>query len=297
MTKTGYIHSSLRSISHKKWELFIVSRILQKLDDDEVEFVTQQLVRKPDGKRFLTDIYFPQFNIHLEVDERHHLDSVEMDRLREKDIIQATEHSIKRIEIFDQSRNEKSLDEIRTQTDEFIEKIRVLKKEKQNDGSFAPWDWDYRFSSAPVIDRGYLAVADNVTFRHQIEALRCFGFKGKGWQKGVWNIQDGSRDKVWFPRLYRHFIWNNEISADGSTIRQYATNEEGRIHNAKSLEDFAAKLSEGRWPENVIIFAKSKDSLGTNLLRYVGTFQVNLESSSEHFIQFDLLRTREDVRV
>ena len=81
------------------------------------------------------------------------------------------------------------------------------------------------------------------------------------------------------------------------TIRAHAINEEAKQSNAKTLERRASDVSQGRLPENVIVFAKAKDSLGYNLLRYVGTFQVNFDSSSADYIQFDLVRTREAVRV
>ena len=47
--KTEYIHLSLKKISHKKWEYFLISRILHRLDDFEIEFVSQQLVRCTDA--------------------------------------------------------------------------------------------------------------------------------------------------------------------------------------------------------------------------------------------------------
>jgi hypothetical protein len=291
MTKTDYILRSLAKIRHKGWELFIISRILHKLEDDEIEFVAQQLVRGSDGKRYLTDLFFPQFGIHLEVDEWQHLNSYEADRLREQDIVQATEQDMYRIPIFNEDRSAKSISEIRAHTDSFVEHIRKLKHNREGEKTFEPWDFDTKYSSETVISRGYIDIADNVTFRLQVDALRCFGFAGRGWQKGAWNIPDGTGDWVWFPRLYKHYIWNNEISADGTHIFQRAMNDQGRKHNAIQNEK-ARSTNQG----NVIVFAKAKDALGENVLRYVGTFRHNTASSHEGAVQFDRVNTREKVR-
>lgn len=296
ITKADYILRSLAKIAHKRWELFVVSRIIHQLDDD-IEFVTQQLVRGQDGQRYLTDLFFPQLGVHLEIDERHHIKGANGDRLRELDIVQVTEHQIKRIKIFDDFQTEKPINEIRQASDEFLDVIRTRRREVEATGNFIPWDWETRYSAEPVIKRGHLDISDNVTFRLQAEALRCFGFAGKSIQRGTWNIPDGSGDWVWFPRLYHHSNWNNELSVDGKTLRAHAVNDEGKKRISRDLEKRSADVSQGKLPENVIVFAKAKDSLGHNLLRYVGTFQVNVTSSSDSFIQFDRLRAREDVRV
>lgn len=292
-TKTDYILESLRKIAHKKWELFIISRIIHKLDDGELEFITQQLVRMPNhGRRFLTDLYFPQLDRHLEVDERFHLENLEKDRRREQDIVQTTQHNVSHISTANRDKTEKPLELICEEVDQFVDLIQELKALKQRDGKFIPWDWEFRYSSAPIIERGYLDCEDNVTFRLQVEALRCFGFSGKGYQRGAWKIPDETGDWVWFPRLYEHYIWHNEMSDDGKIIFQRALNKDGQAHNAMTLEK-----SRGEPDGNVIVFAKAKDSLGANLLRYVGTFRRNFAVSNADAIQFDLVKTREKVRV
>ena len=292
MNKTEYILRSLSRIRHKKWEYFVVSRIIHRIDDRDIEFVTQQQVRLPDGTWKLTDLFFPQFGIHLEVDEPPHLSRKREDLRREQDIILATSHRIERLKVLDEAEAEKSLDQICSEADEFAEKILREKEMMLASGEFLPWDLESRYLSAPVIERGYLDVADNVTFRVQVEALRCFGFQGNGWQKGAWKIPDKTNDWVWFPRLYSHHIWKNELTPDGQHIFQRAANEEARQHNARQNVQAAASEKRGK----IIVFAKSKDALGANLLRYVGTFQHNIDASTDKAIQFDLVSTREKVR-
>lgn len=286
-TKSDYILKSLKKLSHKTWELFIITRILHKLDDDCVEFVTQQLVKRPDGRRAHTDIYFPQLDLHLEIDEPHHSNQLHDDDVREQDIIMVTGHKIKRIKI-----EGKTLPTIRSETDNFIQTVKELKRARIERGDFAAWDWVKKFSAKPIIDKGYMAVADNVTFRTQAEAMRCFGFTGKGFQRGAWIIPDGTQDIVWFPRLFTHNIWENELSADGKHIFERAINDEAVKSIAKQLKE-----SKDCPDRKFIVFAKAKDSLGANLLRYVGIFRLNLFASTERVIRFDLLRTKEYVGI
>ncbi|WP_323716132.1 AbaSI family restriction endonuclease [Paracoccus aminovorans] len=79
MSKDDYILRSLSKTRHKRIEHFVVNRIYHLLDDPEIEFVCQQLVRRSDGPA-LTDMYFPQFRLHLEVDEPFHERNVEADQ-------------------------------------------------------------------------------------------------------------------------------------------------------------------------------------------------------------------------
>lgn len=82
------------------------------------------------------------------------------------------------------------------------------------------------------------------------------------------------------------------MTADGSHIFQRALTDDGRIHNSKQNKDAVSTN-----PRNEIVFAKAKNVLGENLLRYIGTYQQNVENSNDDAIQFDLVRTRENVRL
>lgn len=291
ISKDEYILRSLRKIAHKKWELFIVARILHKLDDDSVEFVTQQLVRLKDGRRALTDLYFPQFTLHLEIDEPHHPKQLKDDERREQDIVEETGHEFHRIAIAGANGADSNLSLVRADVDEFVETLRARKRDQDSSGNFEPWDWETRYSPDRFIAKGEISVSDNVVFRRQIDALRCFGFQGKGWQKGAWRLRDGSNDVVWFPRLYEHGMWRNELSQEGTVIYERALNQQGRASVAKQRWE-AQNCKEPKW----IVFAKGKDPLGFNLLRYVGTFAMNFDDVSDDYIRFDRLRTTEKIR-
>lgn len=290
LTKTDYILRSLQKIRNKKWEFFIVSRIIHALDDDEIEFVTQQYVRREDGAYALTDLYFPQFDLHLEIDEPHHEKELakQKDTLRTRDLVLVTGHKIERLKIQKEDGTLKSLSEIRSEVDEFVKKIRIQKTMKSD---FLPWNLETRYSPAPVIERGVVKIADNVVFRTQIDAMRCFGFKGNGWQKGAWTIPDGSNDYLWFPRLFEHGMWRNELSEDGTEIHERAIDSDGRASIQKQRRDIREMPN-----RKAIVFAKAKDALGYSLLRYVGTFQPRRSETDPDVISFDRIATSEKIR-
>jgi len=133
---------------------------------------------------------------------------------------------------------------------------------------------------------------------HKIEAMLCFGFTGKGWQRGAWGIKDGTDDVLWFPRLYEHGMWHNELVNEGTRICERAR-KEGDIINAEAIASIKKQKEDGeKHPHRKhIVFAKARDSLGFNLLRYVGTFTVNFNESTDDNLIFDRVSEQEDVRL
>ena len=91
-SKDDYILRSLSKISHKKWELFIVSRIIHNLEDPEIEFSCQQAIKtKKRDKPYLTDLCFPQLKLYLEVHESYHENEKQKltDKHRKREILDA----------------------------------------------------------------------------------------------------------------------------------------------------------------------------------------------------------------
>src|SRR5690606_23199633 len=102
MNLLEYNLRQLRRSYKKKYENYVVSRIFHSVNRfEDVQMVTQQYVKRPEGFA-LTDLYFPQFKLHVEVDELHHeaTKNIIEDNYRELDIINATEgHRFRRIKI------------------------------------------------------------------------------------------------------------------------------------------------------------------------------------------------------
>ena len=84
--KLEYMERLFAKISKKKTESYVISRIWHQLDDDRVKFVVQQYVRIDKGKYALADLYLPQLNLFIEVNEPVHEANIERDKLRNEKI-------------------------------------------------------------------------------------------------------------------------------------------------------------------------------------------------------------------
>jgi hypothetical protein len=253
--KSEYIVRSLSKIKHKKWELYVVSRIVHLLDDLEVEFVCQQQVRKKDGGRYLTDLFFPQLEFYLEIDEEHHFTpgSQQFDKLREREIFEVSSFSEERISV-----NDRDIIDINKDVETFLKKIRLKKQEMSRKNEFVPWDFRSRYDPKKYISKGYIDVKENVVLRRQVDVLNIFGAQYKGWQKGWWNIK-GTNMGVWFPRLYVSKDWSNELSEDGTTITEQKTD--------KSLIEYEES------GKTRIVFGHYSNVLGQIVYKFVGIFE------------------------
>gem|GEM_PF-5011018 len=98
MNKKEFLLRQFAKTNKKNYENYVVTRVIHKLDDPTVKFITQQYVSRPERRRALTDLYIPQIAFHVEIDEGHHKNIVEVDMVREADIIDATGHTIVRVD-------------------------------------------------------------------------------------------------------------------------------------------------------------------------------------------------------
>jgi len=302
-SKDDYILRSLSKISHKKWELFIVSRIIHNLDDPEIEFSCQQAIRsKNERKPFFTDLCFPQLNLYLEIHEKYHLKKKQKlsDKHRKREILNAVNFEEKIIKVFNEKKpyisdpknpdkvkiNFKKLDEVVIEVDQFIDEIKKRKKQLVQTDQFIPWNYENRFNPDPHIERGYIDVSDNVVFRRQRDALELFGYpkEKKDIQQGSWNIkQDGKKGEktVWFPKSYDNKKWVNVLSDDFRTLT--------------SSPKIKGK-NRGKGLGKAIIFTHYKNLLGETVYKFLGEFhqpENNLENTTEHV--YKRVKTRIDL--
>ena len=186
MDKKEYIVNQLKRTFHKKYENYCITRIIHKLDNEYIQFITQQLFKRPDGKFALADLYFPQLNISVEIDEPHHLTQKEADKQRTLDIIKADQEIRKkytgiediildpieesRIEI----REESSIEEINNEIDIVINKIE-LKISAMGD-KFVPWKNVYEPASY-YIKKGFIEKNDNAKFKTIDEIGKLFNIE------------------------------------------------------------------------------------------------------------------------
>lgn len=281
MNQLEYIARQFSRAQKKAYEHYVVTRIWHQLDDTEIKFVTQQYVKRPEGIA-LTDIYFPQLRVHVEIDEGHHFGKdgkrVINDKVREADIISATGHIIQNIVVAG-----KSLNEVNEQVSNIVE---YLKAAKLQNNDFKPWNFEAEQNPLTYIQRGYIDLQDDVAFRTMVNAANCFGNNYK--PNAIW--RGGARHPdpnkiIWFPKLYENSEWNNSVSDDDQVIIEVCKDSNKRItHIDKSKEKAELKR---------VVFARVISPLGDVMYRFKGEYKLDLvETSYDKGVVFKRIGTR-----
>lgn len=259
--KLDFISRQLARTYRKRFEQYVITRIWHLLDDTDIKIITQQYIVRPNG-RALTDLYFPQFSLHIEVDEEYHLNQSEQDKLRDSDIINATGHEIIRIST---SKGLQSLNE------EIEQVVKLIKYKKQNCANFIKWDLGMEQDSNTYIQRGYIDLSDDVAFDKIVSAVNCFGHNYAGWQRGGASHAFEEGTIIWFPKLFPNGEWDNIITDDENTIYERNVNDD------KAVAHIEKTISEGIHTR--IFFAKVKDSLGKTKYRFKGKYTLSVEET------------------
>lgn len=279
MDKKEYIIRQLDRAKNKKYEAYVVTRIIHLINDFSIKFITQQYVTRPEG-RALTDLFFPQFGLHIEVDEGQHFinNNIKEDKIREADIINATGHEILRVDVT------KSFESINTEINGIVKKIKKLR----NDNYFIPWDIDAEYNPKTYISKGYIDVSDNVAFKTIKDACNCFGHNYSGYQRAGAS-HPNSDIMLWFPKLFPNGEWNNKISNDERTITEKNEN------NLKAKEHVISHINNRKKHQHQrIVFAKVKGNLGDVLYRFRGLYKLDIQKSNE---KIGLVWMRTKIRV
>ena len=90
MDKKEYIVNQIKKSfgNGKKYENYCVTRIIALIDNLDIQFVTQQMFKRKEKDIAYADLYFPQINLWVEVNEGYHKNNIENDKLRTKEVIQ-----------------------------------------------------------------------------------------------------------------------------------------------------------------------------------------------------------------
>lgn len=280
--KLEYMERLFAKISKKKTESYAISRIWHQLDDDRVKFVVQQYVRIDKDKYALADLYLPQLNIFIEINEPFHENNIERDKLRNEKIMDITHSELCTIvcgtKTKDQDGKEvihwKPLDEIHRQITEVVSLIKQRISELGE--NFKPWDDVSTLSVEYHRNKGYLRVEDNECLRTVDDVAAVFGTKPK--HRGFLRTSGaGVPNKkgwiIWWPNT-NHTRWCNELSPDGMYIYEYPTKENKSVTQVDHLKQWLAAPEETR-----VTFLRSEDDLGFCFYRFVGVFRLNKEKS------------------
>ena len=274
-----YMERLFAKISKKKTESYVISRIWHQLDDDRVKFVVQQYIRRTQDKYALADLYLPQLNVFIEINEPFHKNNEEVDKIRNEEIVNKTHSELRVIDCGYITKDKddkdeihwKSIDEIHRQVTEVV--ILIRQRIAELGDSFRPWDEASTLTVEHHRDKGCLKVEDNECLRTTEDVAAVFGTKAKhrGFLRASGAAVPGKKNEiVWWPNT-DHRLWHNELSEDGLFIYEYPKAEEKR---AEHLRHWLSTPEETR-----ITFLRYKDDLGFCFYRFVGVFRLDRDKS------------------
>lgn len=288
MDKIEYITNQLKKTFGKKYENYCITRIYNKLDRDDVQFVTQQWVKGKDKKIYYKDLYLPQLGIWIEIDEKHHEKQEEMDKERTKSIkkIEKISNKVKKkYSALDEVLNEpsdpiriyvygKTIDEINKKVDDVVDKIN--KKIKELGNKFEPWDAAL-IPPEKYIKDGYIRSSYYSKFRVIRDIAKIFGKERPNVRHGYIKVK---KDKyIWCPILKIHGFeckeneWENEINDDGTIIK-----EKQKIDNKNYLN----VLNEN---ETRYVFVKYKHPSYNYIYKFLGVYVLDKEKTKKEKIR------------
>lgn len=243
--KKDYLVKTLSRTKRKDYENYVVNRLYSQLDDLDIKPMTQKYVKRTlngTSGYALIDLYFPQFNIGIEVDEAHHISQEELDRLRTEDIVSA-------IDGYDERRIIVSNRTILEINDDINKETKYIKQKKQNqvaNGTFKKWEeipTEIYFKSKEKI-----TIDDDIEFETINDASNIiFGTEYNGQQQSYFPIPTITNKRVmaWFPKLAVEKDgqlvavssgWNNTLNDEKDTIVEYNENGKNADINMDMLE-------------------------------------------------------------
>lgn len=270
--KLDYISRLLQRTSGKRIENYVISRTWHLLDNYDIKMSPQQYVKREDGQYALTDVYFPQIKLHLEVNEPAHYDS---EKTIERDLKRKQEIEAKGYQVFVIDCRE-DLMGIHTQIDNLVTLIKSQIEEQINKGIFKPWKPENEHNPIFWKEKEVINVSDEVSFYTIEDICLLFdadfqktkrGFLRKG---GISNPKN-TNQIIWWPSEGTRNGWLNRFDEKEGTITETHSDEEKKEKHFKSLSE----------NEHIrIVFFHNKDVLGFVNYKFVGVFTIDREKSN-----------------
>ena len=262
--KREYLIKTLSRTKRKDYENYVIGAIWHRLNNLEIKPVSQQYVKRGDGKYALLDLYFPQINVGIECDEAYHENNTEPDKIREANVEQALT-SMQTGKDFTLIRINANTDvvELERQINEAVKRIQELYE------SYGCPKWsEEKDSVEKVTASGELSLYDNLQFNRIIDIAKCFGRDYKAMQASTFFINPHTL--VWCPKLAVEIGgelkapsaagWLNILSENWDKITTIVP--EDKEHHEKYRNP---KL-------DILVFAQSKNNLGQTTYNFLGVY-------------------------
>lgn len=268
--RTDHISRLFQKMSNKRLESYVVSRIWHTLNDEDIKIVPQQFVKNENGKYALTDLYLPQFGLHIEVNEPAHYFSQEKeyrDAIRKREIERNSNHQVIEIDC------RGTLAYINNQVDVCVDKIKKAKISQIEEKKFKPWETESDFTVEFHKNKGILDIEDTPSLRTVDDICKLFnatvpknGFLRKG------GVLHPTKENllIWWP------------SAKNNNFKNVIKEEENQIIEQPLKEEKKNSHYDGLLNQNInrFTFFKDKDALNFTFYRFKGIYIIDKESSS-----------------
>lgn len=271
-TKVEYITRLFQKTSSKAIENYCLTRLWHKLDNDEIKIVPQQYVGRHSDTYALTDVYLPQFKIHIEVNEPAHYhsnESIVADEKRKLEIEQKTGHKVYVIDC------RVDLKQIHAQIDNISAEINKQLSIQKRNKTFKPWQPDIESSPEYWKNKGIIKTSDEICFRNIEDICTLFdadfnktkrGFLRRG---GV-DHPNNAEYSLWWPSEKTRSGWINTLSQDGHEIIETHSDAIKKNKHFNNLHKNKKR----------IVFFHHKDILGITSYRFKGVFSYDCLMSS-----------------
>lgn len=277
MDKVDYLRKAFARMNNKEFENYVITQVWAGVKDLGLFPVTQQYVQLPKNKYALIDLYFPQINVAVEVDEMAHEQKTKQDEMRMENILSSikkeenkTVTTFRVKEAHEEANGEIkkcSYEEIEKQIQEVITDIRKIASEHQP----LHWedDWEekeYHKKIQEIAKKGHLDDTDFIGFKRIHVTNDIFGFNySEGYLqfgRSMFELPEYPHCFLWFPHLVKNKTWENTLNEDWTEI------QEKRIDGEKVNEK-----QEYYEKDNVrYTFARYRDVYGEISYRYIGNF-------------------------
>lgn len=266
--------------NRKKYENYVVNAIYNRIGNSELVPVTQQFVRNPSDSRryYLLELYFPQLNYGIEVDEGYHLKNKESDVIREQDIRSAISCDVGRISIFKVANEMQSFDEIESQINE---QVKIITEKIKTKGKLK-WETNEDLKQNVII-KGEFSVSDNVDYGGITEIYRITGHNAKQLRRCFYKLNENYY--LWVPTLAIK-LEDGKIKSSNNYENYLTEAHDEIIEYDKTKKRF--NLNEKKWDgeRNRVVFMKMRDRFGKNCIKFVGVFKADrIENGGRHYMR------------
>lgn len=242
MSKVSYLMEQFERMQGKDFENYVINAIYQRVGNPNLIPETQTYAKRNNGKYALLDLYFPQINVWVEVDEPRHELCKDEDKIREMEVRKNNVNIIKALDektvdinnltAYDilASANQYDIENAKLERISYTDDIDELNKEiddvviviknKIKDLK-QPLKWEnYKDKLNEIKEKNKLTRNDEIYFYTNKQVLNdVFGANLKSYGRGHRTCKNYG---IWFPNIYiegmKPSLWKDVLSKNFNTI-------------------------------------------------------------------------------